>query len=337
VKDEGRVRLSVDAAHELGAKVMRADGYSDRDARVIAGHVIDAALCGYEYSGLPKLLDAVEHKRARMPRTALRVVRETPVSTLFDGGNNIGMLALHDATLAAIAKAQASGIVLVGVHNSWMSGRSAFYCEMIANAGLIGIITVGSAAQVAPLGGATAVLGTNPIAFGLPGERAPFVFDMGTSAMMWTDLSLRERLGQPIAPGMAIGAQGLPTQDPARALKGALLPFGSYKGFGLALVMQTLAIAAGSGLSMDKNYGYLIIAFKPDLLVPLADFRRELDEMLERVKNSPRQAGVDEIRIPSERSFREREERRATGIEIDQRIYDALLRRAGGERQRPAT
>jgi LDH2 family malate/lactate/ureidoglycolate dehydrogenase len=327
--EKGRVRLSVDAARELATKVMRADGYAERDARIIAEHVIDAALCGYEYSGLPKLLDAVEHKRARLPRTPLRIVRETPVSTLFDGGNNNGMLALHDATLAAIAKAQTSGIVLVGVHNSWMSGRSAYYCEMIANAGLIGIITVGSAAQVAPLGGATAVLGTNPIAFGLPGEHRPFVFDMGTSAMMWTDLSLRERLGETIAPGMAIDAQGLPTQDPARARKGALLPFGGHKGFGLALVMQTLAVAAGSGLSMDANYGYLIIAFKPDLLVPLADFRRELDAMLERVKTAPRQAGVDEIRIPSERSFRERARRLKTGIAIDERIYTALLRHAG--------
>ena len=174
------------------------------------------------------------------------------------------------------------------------------------------------------------MLGTNPIAFGLPGARDPFIFDMGTSAMMWTDLSLRKRRGEPIPPNMAIDANGLPTQDPALALKGALLPFGGYKGYGLALVMQGLALAAGSGLSssMDKNYGYLVIAFKPDLLVPLADFKRELEELIQRVKNSPRQAGVDEIRIPSERSFREREQRLKDGIEIDERIFTALKRHA---------
>ena len=330
----GRVHLDVTAARELAAQVMRADGYAEREALIIADHVLDAALCGYEYSGLPKLLDAVEHKRARLPRTPLRVLRESPVSTLFDAGNNIGMFAMRDATQAAIDKAQASGIVLVGVNNSWMSGRSAYYCEMIARAGLIGIITVGSAAQVAPLGGATAVIGTNPIAFGLPGERHPFIFDMGTSAMMWTDLSLRERRGETIPPDMAIDADGLPTQDPARARKGALLPFGGYKGFGLALVMQALAITAGSGLTMDKNYGYLIIAFKPDLLVPLADFKRELEEMIRRVKNSPRQADVAEIRIPSERSFRERERLLADGIEIDELIYDALNRHAAAGAQK---
>jgi LDH2 family malate/lactate/ureidoglycolate dehydrogenase len=332
--ENGRAHLSVNAARELAAKVMCADGYAEREALIIADHVIDAALCGYEYSGLPKLLDAVEHKRARLPRTPMRALRETPVSTLFDAGNNIGMLAMHDATQAAITKAQTSGIVLIGVNNSWMSGRSAYYCEMIARAGLIGIITVGSAAQVAPLGGATAVLGTNPIAFGLPGTQHPFIFDMGTSAMMWTDLSLRERRGETIAPDMAIDAQGMPTQDPARARKGALLPFGGYKGFGLALVMQALAIAAGSGLTMDKNYGYLIIAFQPDLLVPLDVFKRELEEMIERVKSSPRQAGVEEIRIPSERSFRERERLRIDGIVIDERIYDALSQHAAAGAQK---
>ncbi len=92
--------------------------------------------------------------------------------------------------------------------------------------------------------------------------------------------------------------------------------------------MQALAIAAGSGFSVDKNYGYLTIAFKPDLLVPLADFKRELQELIQRVKSSPRQPGVDEIRIPSERSFREREQRRKDGIDVDERIYDMLNRLA---------
>lgn len=333
IKD-GRVHLSVDAAHALAAQVMRAIGYDEREAIVIADHALDAALCGYEYSGLPKLLDAVEHVRARQPRVPMRVVRETPVSTLFDAGNNIGMLAMHDATEAAIAKAQQSGIVVVGVNNSWMSGRSAFFVEMIARAGLIGIITVGSARQVAPLGGAAAVLGTNPIAFGLPGEREPLVFDMGTSAMMYTDLSLRERRGEAIPPGMAIDAHGAPTLDPGRAIKGALLPFGGHKGFGLALVIQGLALAAGSAFTVDPNYGYLTIAFKPDLLVPLADFRRELDALIQRVKDSPKQAGIDEIRIPSERAWRERAQRKVEGIEIDERIYTALVRHGKTRLQR---
>src|ERR1019366_241586 len=125
-----RVRLGVAEARELAEQVLGRIGYDAEEARIIADHVIDAALCGYEYSGLPKLLDAVEHARARLPRSAMRTVRETPVSALFDAGNNIGMLAMRDATLAAIEQTQQSGIALVGVNNSWMSGRSAYYVEM---------------------------------------------------------------------------------------------------------------------------------------------------------------------------------------------------------------
>lgn len=326
----GRVHLSVSAARDLAEAVLRANGYTEGEARIIGEHVLDAALCGYEYSGLPKLLDAIEHARAKLPRSAMRIVRETPVSALFDAGNNNGMLAMREATQAAIEKAQTSGIALIGVTNSWMSARSAYFVEMIARAGLVGIMLVGAIPLVAPLGGASPVLGTNPIAFGLPGPGNPFVLDMGMSIMTWTDLSLHARLGKPIAPGVAIDAQGEPTQDPARARKGALLYFGGHKGFGLALAMQALAMLTVDPLwTKDKSFGYLIIAFKPDLLVPLEDFKRELETLIERVKNAPRQAGVDEIRIPSERAFREREQRRKDGIEIDEPIYAALKRAAG--------
>jgi LDH2 family malate/lactate/ureidoglycolate dehydrogenase len=321
----GRVRLSVSAARDLAEKVLRANGYTEREAQIIGDHVLDAALCGYEYSGLPKLLDCLEHARAKLPRSPMRLVRETPVSAFFDAGNNNGMLAMRDATQAAIEKAQQSGIALVGVTNSWMSARSAYYVEMIARAGLVGILTTGSASQVAPLGGAAAALGTNPIAFGLPRAGNPFVLDMGTSVMTWTDLSLHERLGKSIPAGVAIDAQGLPTQDPGRARKGALLAFGGHKGFGLALAMQALAmLTVDATVTTDQSYGYLIIAFKPDLLVPLEDFKHALEALIRRVKSTPRQAGVDEIRIPSERAFRERERRLKDGIEIDERIYVAL-------------
>src|SRR4029077_18709398 len=104
---------------------------------------------------------------------------------------------------AAIAKAEARGIAIVGVTNSWMSGRSAYYVEMIANAGLVGIHTAGSAPDVAPPGGIRAVLGTNPIAFGLPSSRGPVVFDMRTSAFIVTDLEYRELLLLPLPEGVA--------------------------------------------------------------------------------------------------------------------------------------
>ena len=195
---------------------------------------------------------------------------------------------------------------------------------MIANAGLVGIHTAGSAPSVAPPGGTRAMLGTNPIAFGLPSSRGPIVFDMGTSAFMGTDRAYRERMGEQLPEGVAIDEDGRPTRDAALARCGALLPFGGYKGFGLALMVQALGLLANSGLGHKQDDGYLFIVFKPDLLAEPGVFKQQVNELIERVKATPRQPGVSDIRIPGERSFRERERALREGIEIDRVVHQAL-------------
>ena len=120
-----RVHLSVAEAQALGERALRGIGYDAEDARIIADHVIDAALCGYEYSGLAKILNLPEHRRFALPRRKMSLMHETAVSALYDGGNNNGMVAMYHAANAAIAKAAAHGISVIGVTNSWMSGRSA--------------------------------------------------------------------------------------------------------------------------------------------------------------------------------------------------------------------
>src|SRR5436305_4909887 len=195
----------------------------------------------------------------------MKVLRETEISTIFDGGNNVGMLVMYHTARAAIAKAADRGISVVGVTNSWMSGRSAYYMEMIANANLVGMHTAASARSVAPFGGTRPALGTNPIAFGMPSSRGPVVLDMGTSAFMGTDLAYREMLRQLLPEGVAVDAEGQPTRDPGLARLGALLPFGGYKGFGLAFIVQAFGVLAGSALDPDKDDGYVFIVLKPDL------------------------------------------------------------------------
>ena len=319
-----RVHLSVGEARALSERAMRGIGYEPEEARILADHVIDAALSGYEYSGLPKLLNVAEHPRFKAPRSPLRVVKETGVSVLFDGGNQSGMLAMYYATRAVTDRAQEHGFALVGVNNIWMSGRSAYYVEMVARAGLIGIHTVAAHPMVAPLGGAKASLGTNPIAFGFPMEGDPLVIDLGTSAFMGTALQFRERLGIPLPEGVAIDEHGRPTTDAAAARRGALLPFGGHKGYALALAMHALGVLCGGGADKE-NTGYLFIAFKPDLFVSLDDYRRALAAEIDVIKATPRQDGVDEIRIPGERAYRERARLEREGLEIDRRIHDALI------------
>jgi LDH2 family malate/lactate/ureidoglycolate dehydrogenase len=308
---------------------MRGIGYEPDEAWILADHVIDAALCGYEYSGLPKLLNVAEHPRFKAPRRPLRVVRETTVSVLLDGGNQSGMVAMYHATRAAIERAQAHGFALVGVDDIWMSGRSAYYVEMLARAGLIGIHTVAAPPMVAPPGGVRPALGTNPIAFGFPMDGDPLVIDLGTSAFMGTDLQFRERLGVALPEGVAIDEHGRPTTDAAAARRGALLPFGGHKGYALALAMHALGVLCSATADTART-GYLVIAFRPDLFVPLQDYRRALSAEIAGIKATPLQEGVDEIRIPGERAYRERARLAREGLEIDGRIHEALLALAEG-------
>lgn len=324
----GRIRLSAGEALDLSLRALAGIGYSPEDAAILADHMLDAALCGYEYSGLPKILNVAEQLQQRPGRVPMRVLHETPVSARLDGGGENGMLTLHCATDIAMEKASNQGFSVVGVNHTWMSGRGSFYVERLAKAGLVGIHTVSSRMQVAPPGGRGASLGTNPIAFGFPSEDAPLLIDLGTSALMFTDLALRMRRGELLPEGVAIDSEGRPTRDPLLASLGAVLPFGGHKGFALALAMQALGVLAGSGDDADRS-GYLLIALKPDLLMPLADYRRELKFSIQRVKDTPRQPGVVEIRIPSEQSHRERERNRREGIVIDDTILAALSRLAG--------
>ena len=161
-----RIHLSVAAAREHSERALRGIGYEPEEARIIADHAIDAALCGYEYSGLAKILNIPEHRRFKQPRYAMKVLRETELSTLYDGGNNVGMLVMYHAARAVIEKVNARGIAVVGVTNSWMSGRSAYYMEMIAKADLFGMHTAASARSVAPLSGVNSqgkiVIGSAP-------------------------------------------------------------------------------------------------------------------------------------------------------------------------------
>ena len=319
-----RIRVSVAEARDHAQRAMRGIGYDAEEAYILADHAIDAALCGYEYSGLAKLLNIPEHRRFKQPRRGIRVLRETEVSALYDGGNNVGMLVMYRAAQAAIVKAARHGFAIVGVTDSWMSGRSAYYVEMIAKADLIGIHTAGSARAVAPPGGKRPALGTNPIAFGMPSAQGPMVFDMGTSAFMGTELLYRERMGLPLPNGVAIDSEGQPTRDPTRARAGALLPFGGYKGFGLAFIVQAFGLLAGSAPDPDKDDGYLFMVFKPDLLADLDHFKHQLSELIDRIKGTPRQPGVNEIRMPGERALRSRERGFRDGIEINRLVYEAL-------------
>jgi len=183
--------------------------------------------------------------------------------------------------------------------------------------------------------GGPPLTGTNPIAFGFPTDGNPLVIDMGTSAFMATDLQFRARLGMAIPEGVALGPDGRPTTDAAAARQGTPLPFGGadggYKGFGLALAMDALGALAAATRPADTTSGYMFIAFKPDLFLSPEAYRHEVTRRIETIKATPRQQGIEEIRIPGERSATTRARLVRDGIAIDRKIHKALERLAQGK------
>jgi LDH2 family malate/lactate/ureidoglycolate dehydrogenase len=320
------VRLSPEEAQDLGVRSLCRLGYTEDEAGTIAAHLVDAALCGYRFAGLPRILNLAQHVKNNGLGGPITVVRETEVSAVINGNNNTGYLVVPRATRIAIEKAKAKGFALVGVYNSRYSGRNGAYLEKIARADLVGVHTACGNSRVAPPGGMRPVFGTNPIAFGFPSTRDPVIFDMGTAAMMTGELQRRAWIGEKLPAGIAIDAAGLPTTDANEALKGALLHFAGYKGYGLSLTIQLLGLAGGvaAGTEGIGGSGYFFIVFDPGLLVPVDEFKAQVSALVDWVKSTPRQPGVEEIRIPSERAFRARERNRVEGIRMDRALYDAL-------------
>ena len=331
MRDE--VQLSVAEATELGERALRAIGFDAEQARIITAHLVDAALCGHRFAGLPRILTINEDPRTWQPRTPVKVVYETEVSALMDGGNHVGYYAVHQAARYAIEKARKSRIAVVGMHRSHLSGRNAYYLEMIARAGLVGIHLACGAPVVLPHGGARAAFGTNPIGFGFPTDGEPFIVDLGTASMMRGEVILRSRLGLPLPDGTAIDAQGRPTTEAAEALKGGIFTFGEHRGSALSFGIQAMCLLAGASRAHGKaqDFAFFFIVFDPAILLPPGEFKAQLRELIEAVRAVPPLNPDEPVRIPSERAFRERERRRKEGVPVDRAVYDqlrALIERA---------
>ena len=324
------IRMSADDARAIGEAAVQRIGYCAEDARIVVDQLIDNMLCGYKFAGLPRILAMAGDEKINDARTPIKVVKETAVSALMDGGNNIGYVTCYHAAHKALEKAKAHGIACVGVYNTYYSGRNAYFVEQVVRQGYVCMHTASNKPRVAPPGAAKAALGTNPICFGFPSEEGPVTFDMGTAALMWGDVLLHAYTGEPLPEGVAIDADGRPTRDAKAAVKGAALPFGGadyiYKGFGLSFSMQALGLLAGSAIMRDTpmDYGFLFWAVNPNIMLPADDFKPRMSQFVRDLKALPKQAGVKDIRIPSERANKERERRRVEGLVVKRKVIDSL-------------
>lgn len=328
------MRLTVSQARDLARSVMEALGHERGEAELVADHLIDCELRGLAYGGLARALSIAERlARSGDRRRPLAIERETPVSARIDGGDRIGYLVAERATRLAIDKALASGIAVVGAHDTWYTGMLSYYAERAAAEGLVTMIASNASPWVAPAGGSEGRFGTNPICFGFPSTGDPFIWDIGTSEIIHAQVVLAGRLGHGLPEGVAFDPEGRPTRDPAAALAGCFAPWGGHKGAGLGLVVQLLGVLAGSPLQPPElaGFGFLIVALRPGLLGDEAAFRRQVADYAELLRGTRPLEPGGHVRVPFERSAAERRRRLAEdAIELPEPLYRQLTEIAAG-------
>ena len=169
----------------------------------------------------------------------IMVTRTAPATALVDGDNGMGHLVMSRATDEAIAIAREQGVGFVGVRRSNHAGPAGLYAEMPAAAGMIGIYAaVANANHMATWGGADHLLGTNPLAIGVPSGNGALVFDMATSIVAYGTVKKYALRGLTMPEGWFVNPDtGAAITDPNRSNEGMLLPMGEYKGSGLALMI----------------------------------------------------------------------------------------------------
>lgn len=170
---------------------------------------------------------------------------------LVDAGHGFAHPAIDAGFPILVEAARSLGVAALTVRRSYNCGILGHHAERIAETGLIGLCFTHAPASIAPVGGSVPVIGTNPMALGVPdgagGVR--FVLDQSASVVAKSEVILRSRRGEAIPEGWALDAGGHPTTDPAAALKGSMLPAGRAKGFGMGLLAEVLASALSGAVA----------------------------------------------------------------------------------------
>ncbi|HIE28239.1 TPA: Ldh family oxidoreductase [Candidatus Poribacteria bacterium] len=318
--------LSVNEARQLASSFLERGGIPDAEAGIITDILLEAELRGRKTHGFIRLA-AIKNSYARKEKRPITIAKESGHWMLIDGGDNPGYLVAHYAMNAAIRKAKAYGSSLVGVYNSSHCGMMGYYANMAPEADCIGIVVADCLPRITAWGGVGPILGTNPLAVGIPTNSVPIVLDMSTASITNGDLLVAMREGKSIKDGLAFDSEGNPTTDPSRALKGSVLPFGGHKGYGLALVIQILSGALVNAAVIPPpgvNYGLFLIVIDPEIFLPLDEFKQKVTDLIETTKNTKKMSGVVEILVPGERAFREREQRMEKGIEFEDDLIEQL-------------
>lgn len=322
------MQLALAEARRLVIDVLTRFDVTAEHAGIVGDHLVDAAAAGHPFAGLPRVLALVEHLRQRAPARPIRVERRSPNAAVIDGGGTNGYVTSLIGIDTAIDLARENGVGIVGIHDTWFSGRLAYYVERAARAGMVAFHTANTMARVAPAGGVDRIFGTNPLAFAFPCDPDPLVIDFGTGMTTWGDVLLRQKLGVPLDPCTAVDPAGQPTTDPGAALAGAFLPWGGHRGYGLSLVVQLLGVMCGSRTIVDEvsACGFFFLVVDPALLTSADAFKADVAALASQIEDSRPAPGIERVRVPGRSSAAKRRAALAAGtIEVDESIHDALV------------
>ena len=285
---------------DFTVQCMSAVGANQTDAHYMADQLLSAEIGGHASHGLRKLPEYIDRAREGNvnPAATATIEKDTGALLAMNGNRTHGHFALRDATALAVQRAKIHGISAVSVRNSDFAGRFAPFCEEAAEAGVVTLIfgnNNGSLQSMLPPGGTEPRLSTNPIAAGVPRAQAPhMVLDFATSQVASSRLHF-DREGGIETPGDWVGANG------------HLKPFGGFKGFGLALLVEALggALSGSDTVSARESkqaQGTLIIALDVAQVRDLNDYTAQVEEFIAHVKNTELEPGASPVRAPGELS-----------------------------------
>lgn len=248
--------LTLDDIEDLAFRALVAVGASDRNARSMAVATVETEAQGIASHGLAYIPIYAEHIQCgKVIGDAIPTVTQTAAGVLVaDAASGFAHPAIDLGFERLIALARQQGVAVLGVRNSYNCGVLGYHTGRLAKAGLLGLGFTNAPASIAPSGGTTPLLGTNPISIAVPGDtgEVAILIDQSASAIAKSEVMKHARENRPIPEGWALDSDGNPTTDPNIGLKGSMAPSGGYKGIGISLLVEVMA-AALTGATLGKD------------------------------------------------------------------------------------
>ena len=295
-------------------QIFQKHNLSKDHSKIVSDYLIKAELLGAPSHGLARLkmyCDRIKRKLINS-KPKIKIKKISNSISHVDADNSIGFIAGDIGIKQAIKNAKKTGIGLVAVKGSGHYGLSSFYAEQAVENNLLVFCFTNAPAALAPYGAKKSLFGTNPICFGVPTGKAPFIFDASTSMINRGKIRRASKLGKKIPYGVALDKFGNITTDANKALKGTQLPIASFKGSGLAWMVDILSgVLTGSShsgktkdpfddFSGPQNMGHLFITINPKIFVG-KNFLKEMKINISRIKKLPKAKGFSSILYPGER------------------------------------